>query len=246
MKNLQHKAALVTGGSRGIGAAIAKRLGTEGAQVAITYHNSPERAEDVAKTIRAAGGNALTIQADSADPEAVSRAVDQTQAAFGSLDILVNNAGIALYKDFSQFSMEDFNRTISINVAAAFAASLQAIRYMGSGGRIIHIGSCQGDRNPFQGGAVYAMSKSALNGLTRGMARDLGPKGITVNVVHPGPVNTEMNPADGPHSDAQRALLAVADYATGEDIAALVAFLAGPESANITGAGLLSDGGMSV
>lgn len=246
MKNLQHKAALVTGGSRGIGAAIAKRLGTEGAQVAITYHNHRDRAEAVVQAIRGSGGNALAIRADSADPQAVIRAVDQTETAFGSLDILVNNAGIALYKDFSQFTLEDFNRTVSVNVAAVFAASLQAIRYMGSGGRIIHIGSCQGDRNPFQGGALYAMSKSALNGLTRGMARDLGPKGITVNVVHPGPVDTEMNPANGPQADAQRALLAVADYAKGEDIAALVAFLAGPESANITGAGLLSDGGMSI
>lgn len=246
MKNLQHKAALVTGGSRGIGAAIAKRLAAEGAQVAITYQNSSDQAEAVVREIQESGGNALDIQADSQDPQAVIRAVDQAQEAFGSLDILVNNAGIGLYRDFSQFTLEDFNRIISVNVAAVFVASLQAIRYMGPGGRIIHIGSCQADRNPFQGGSLYAMSKSALNGLTRGMARDLGPKGITVNVVHPGPVNTEMNPADGPQADAQRALLAVRDYASGEDIAAMVAFLAGPQSANITGTGLLSDGGMSI
>lgn len=246
MKNVQHKAALVTGGSRGIGAAIAKRLGRNGTHVAITYHTSAAQAEEVVRTIRESGVKAIAIRADSKDPQAVTTAVKQAYEYLGSLDILVNNAGIAVYKDFSLFTLEDFDQIVAVNVRAVFAGSLEAIKYMGQGGRIIHIGSCQAERNPFPGGSLYAMSKSALTGLTKGMARDLGPKGITVNVVHPGPVNTDMNPSDGVHSDDQRALLALRDYATTEDIASLVAFLASSESSNITGAGLVSDGGTSI
>src|SRR5690606_10695266 len=157
-------------------------------------------------------------------------AVDHVYREFTGLHILVNNAGIGLYSDFSQFTLEDFDRIMAVNVRAAFAGSQAAAKYLNKGGRIIHIGSCQAERMPAGGGSLYAMSKSALIGLTKGMARDLGPKGITVNVIHPGPIDTDMNPANGPEADHQRLLTATGQFGHVDDIAALTAFLAGPES----------------
>lgn len=246
MKNLSNQTALVTGGSRGIGAAIAKRLAKEGANVAITYNSSPDRAESVVNEIKAAGGKAIAIKADSKDPQAVMDAVDTTAAAFGGFNILVNNAGIAMLKPVDEFTLEDFDLHTSVNIRAVFAGSKAAIKHLQRGGRIITIGSCMAERVAGPGGSVYAMSKSALIGLTKGMARDLGPRGITVNLVHPGPVDTDMNPASGPGADWQRSINALNEFGTAEDIAALVAYLAGPESRNITGAGFTIDGGTNI
>lgn len=246
MKNLQNKTALVTGGSRGIGAAIAKRLAREGAKVAITWQSSCDKAAEVINEIKQLGGEAIAIQADSADARAVISAVDETARHFGGLNILVNNAGIARYDDFAHFTLEDFDRITAVNIRAVFAASQQVLRYMGKGGRIISIASCQAERMPGPGGSLYAMSKAALVGLTKGMARDLGPKGITVNAVHPGPINTDMNPATGPSADFQRSLLALSEFGIPEDIAGLVAYLAGPESGFVTGAGFVIDGGTNI
>lgn len=246
MKNLSNQTALVTGGSRGIGAAIAKRLAKEGANVAITYNSSPEKAGSVVEEIKAAGGRAIAIRADSKNPQAVMDAVDKVAAEFGGLHILVNNAGLAMLKPVDEFTLEEFDLHTSVNIRAVFAGSKAAIKYLPSGGRIITIGSCMAERVAGQGGSVYAMSKSALIGLTKGMARDLGPKGITVNLVHPGPIDTEMNPADGAGADWQRSINALNSFGTAEDIAGMVAFLAGPESRNITGAGFVIDGGTNI
>lgn len=246
MKTLQHKTALVTGGSRGIGAAIAKRLAKEGANVAITYQASREKAEAVVKTIGSMGVKGLAIEADSADPHAVTEAVHRAAKELGGLDILVSNAGIGMYKDVTDFTLEDFDLVSAVNVRAVFAGAKAALAHMGRGGRIISIGSCQAERMPTPGGSLYAMSKSALIGLTKGMARDLGPKGITVNVVHPGPVDTDMNPAGGPHADYQRSIMATGEFGTGDDVAAMVAYLAGPESSYVTGAGFVIDGGTNI
>ncbi len=244
-KNLAGKTALVTGGSRGIGAAIAKRLAVEGAAVALTYASGKQKAEDVVCAIEAAGGRALAIQADSADAGAVKRAVAETVKAFGRLDVLVNNAGIAAIAPLEQFSLEDFDRTVAVNIRAVFAAAQEAARHMKEGGRIITIGSVNADRMPFAGGSVYAMSKAAVAGLTRGLARDLGPRGITVNTVQPGPVDTDMNPASGPFAESLKALMALPRYGTGEEIAGMVAYLASPEAAFVTGASLTIDGGFA-
>lgn len=246
MKNLANKTALVTGGSRGIGAAIAKRLAREGANVAITYHSSPEKAAAVVKEIEQLGVKGLAIQANSADPIAVKTAVDQTAKELGGLDILVNNAGIAFYKELQDLSLEEFDLITAVNIRAVFAGSQAALPYLGKGGRIINIGSCQAERMPTPGGTLYAMTKSALVGLTKGMARDLGKKGITVNAVHPGPIDTDMNPANGPHADFQRSLMALSEFGTADDIAGLVAYLAGPESSYVTGAGFVIDGGTNI
>ena len=246
MKNLSNQTALVTGGSRGIGAAIAKRLAKEGANVAITYNSSPERAESIVNEIKAAGGNAVAIRANSQDPQAVMDAVDKTAAAFGGLHILVNNAGVAILKPTEEFTVEEFDLHTSVNVRAVFAGSKAAVKHLPRGGRIITIGSCMAERVAGPGGAVYAMSKSALIGLTKGMARELGPKGITVNLVHPGPIDTDMNPANGEGADWQRSLNALNEFGTVEDIAGLVAYLASPESRNITGTGITIDGGTNI
>lgn len=246
MKNLTNKTALVTGGSRGIGAAIAKRLAREGANVAITYQASAEKAAALVKEIQQLGVKSIAIQADSADPLAVKQAVDQTAKELGGLDILVNNAGIAAYKDVSEMTIEDFDLVTAVNIRAVFAGSHAALPYLQKGGRIINIGSCQAERMPTPGGTLYAMSKSALVGLTKGMARDLGKKGITVNAVHPGPIDTDMNPANGPHADFQRSLMALSEFGTADDIAGLVAYLAGPESSYVTGAGFVIDGGTNI
>jgi len=242
---LTGKIALVTGASRGIGAAIAKRLAAEGAAVAITYSSSSDRAESVVKEIESAGRKAIAIQADAADAEAVKRSVSETVKQLGGLDILVNNAGIAVMAPLDQFTLADYDRLMAINVRGVFVASQEASLHMKEGGRIITIGSTNAERMPFAGGGVYAASKAAVAGLTKGLARDLGPRGITVNNVQPGPVDTELNPKDGPFAESLKSLMALPRYGTGDEIASFVAYLAGPESAYITGASLLIDGGFA-
>lgn len=242
---LAGKVAFVQGGSRGIGAAIAKRLASNGAAVALTYISSPERALQVVKDIEAAGGRALAIKADSADAEAIKSAIGEAVTKFGRLDILVNNAGVLAIAPLADFSLEDFDRTLAINVRSVFVATQEAARHMGEGGRIINIGSTNADRMPFAGGGPYAMSKSALVGLTRGLARDLGPRGITINNVQPGPVDTDMNPATGDFADTLIAMMPIGRYGKDEEIAGFVAYLAGPEAAYITGASLTIDGGFA-
>jgi len=242
---LTDSVALVLGGSRGIGAAIAQRLARDGAAVALTYVSSPDKAREVVQAIETQGGRALAIKADSADAEAVRGAVRHAVEHFGRLDILVNNAGVLAVAPIEDFSLEDFDRTLAVNVRSVFVASQEAARYMKAGGRIITIGSSNAERMPFAGGSVYAMSKSAIVGLTRGLARDLGPRGITVNNVQPGPVDTDMNPEDSAFAASLMALMAIGRYGRVEEVAAFVAYLAGPEAAYVTGASLTIDGGFS-
>jgi 3-oxoacyl-[acyl-carrier protein] reductase len=242
---LKDKRALVTGGSRGIGAAIVKRLAREGADVALTYVSKPDEAGKTADAARALGVRALAIPADAADPEAVVAAVARTARELGGLDILVNNAGVLAIAPIDDFGLKDFDRTIAINVRAVFVASQAAVKHMREGGRVITIGSCNADRMPFPGGAVYAMSKAALVGLVQGLARDLGPRGITINNVQPGPVDTDMNPAEGEFATKLKALMALPRYGHAEEIAAMVAYLAGPEAGFVTGASLTIDGGFT-
>ncbi|MGL5384776.1 MAG: 3-oxoacyl-ACP reductase family protein [Enterobacterales bacterium] len=242
---LSGRVAFVQGGSRGIGAAIVKRLAREGAIVAFTYVSSPDRADEVVEAITAAGGQAIAIQADSADAEALQQAVRQTVNSFGKLDILVNNAGVLAMGQLEELSLADLDRTLAINVRSVFIASQEAARHMNDNGRIINIGSTNAERMPFAGGAIYAMSKSALVGLTKGMARDLGSRGITVNNVQPGPVDTDMNPADGDFAELMKTMLPIGRYGKDEEIASFVAYLAGPEAGYITGASLTIDGGFS-
>jgi 3-oxoacyl-[acyl-carrier protein] reductase len=243
MAALAGKAALVTGGSRGIGAAIARGLARAGASVALTYLRSGEQAQAVAADIEAAGGRARAIRVDSADPAAVERAVRETAAAFGRLDILVNSAGIFKGGPIEELSLAEFDETIAVNVRAVYAASRAAAAVMEPGGRIISIGSNLAERSLGPGVTLYALSKSALLGLNRGLARDLGPRGITVNLVQPGSTDTDMNPADGPAAEPQRSAMAIPRFAEPADIASLVVWLAGPESRFVTGAALTIDGG---
>ncbi|MFF7710385.1 SDR family oxidoreductase [Pseudomonas sp. NPDC007930] len=242
-KLLADKVALVQGGSRGIGAAIARRLAADGARVAFTYASSAAKAEALRDEITAGGGQALAIQADSADPAAIERAVAATAEAFGGIDILVNNAGVLALGSVEELALADFDRTLAINVRSVFVASQAALRHMGEGGRIINISSTNAERMPFAGGATYAMSKAALTGLAKGMARDLGPRKITVNNVQPGPVDTDMNPADGEMAPGMLGLMALDRYGTAEEIADFVAFVASPQAGYITGASLTIDGG---
>jgi 3-oxoacyl-[acyl-carrier protein] reductase len=244
-QNLSGKVALIQGGSRGIGAAIVKRLAAEGATVAFTYVSSTAKAEELQDSITTAGGKALAIKADSADADAdaIRGAVNATVEAFGKLDILVNNAGVLAVAPLEDFKLEDFDQTLAINVRSVFIATQAAAKHMTEGGRIINIGSTNADRMPFAGGGPYAMSKSALVGLTKGLARDLGPKGITINNVQPGPVDTDMNPAHGDFADSLIPLMAVGRYGKADEIASFVAYLVGPEAGYITGASLTIDGG---
>jgi NAD(P)-dependent dehydrogenase (short-subunit alcohol dehydrogenase family) len=241
---LSGKVALITGGSRGIGAAIARRLAAEGADIAITYAKARGQARKVVAAIERLGRRAVAIRADSADAR-IGAAVDQTVAELGRLDILVNNAGIFPFGPPEKVSLEELDRALAIHARAAFLASQAALRHLGQGGRIISIGSCFAERVPHGGVTLYAMSKSALIGFTKGLARDLGPRGITVNIVHPGSTDTDMNPAGGPGADAQRARMAIPRYGQPEDIAGLVAYLASEEARFITGAGFAIDGGVN-
>jgi NAD(P)-dependent dehydrogenase (short-subunit alcohol dehydrogenase family) len=245
MGQLDGKVALVTGGSRGIGAAIAGRLAADGADVALTYRQADARAAETADRVRASGRRAVTIQADCGDPDAVAAAVERAAAELGRLDILVNNAGIFPMGPLEETSLEEVDCALAVHVRAAFVAIQSAARHMGDGGRIISIGSSLAERVPYAGVSLYAMSKSALVGLTKGAARDLGARGITVNVVHPGSTDTEMNPADGPDADAERAFTALGRYASPEDIAATVSHLAGDGGRYITGAAIVVDGGVT-
>ncbi len=244
-KVLNGKVAFIQGGSRGIGAAIAQRLAREGAAVALTYANSEKQALEVVKAIEAEGGRALALRADSADEKALVQAIDTAATAFGGIDILVNNAGVLAMAPIEEFKLEDFDRTIAVNVRSVFVATQVATRHMKEGGRIITIGSTNAERMPFAGGAVYAMSKSAIVGLTKGLARDLGKRGITVNNVQPGPVDTDMNPEQSEFASTLKGLMAIDRYGRAEEIASFVAYLAGPEAAYITGASLMIDGGFS-
>ena len=244
-KNLSGKVALVTGASRGIGAAIAKRLAADGAAVAITYSSSPDKANEVVRAIESAGGKALAIQADAADEKAVRAAVTKTVSKFGGLDILVNNAGVALMSPIDKFSIEDFDKSIAINVRSVFVATQEASKHLRDGGRVIHIGSTNSDRMPFAGGSVYALTKAAIVGFTKGLARDLAPRQITVNNIQPGPVNTDMNPENGPFAESLKSLMALKRYGSGDEIAGMVSYLAGPEASYVTGASLLIDGGFA-
>lgn len=243
MIELTGKRALVTGASRGIGAAIALALAEQGADVAITYERSAERAAEVVRAIEAKGRRGFAIQADSADAEAVKRSVDQAAQSLGGLDILVNNAGIARGGPVAEASLADIDALLAVNIRSVVLASQAAIAHLSEGGRIVSIGSCLAERVPFPGITIYSMTKSALLAFTRGLARELGPRGITVNLVHPGPTDTDMNPATGEDADGQRALTALGHYGKPEDVAAAVAFLASPAARQITGTGISVDGG---
>jgi 3-oxoacyl-[acyl-carrier protein] reductase len=244
-QSLSKKRALVTGGSRGIGAAIVRRLAADGADVALTYVSRPEDAHKTVEAAQEFDVRALAIQADAADPAAVVAAVEHAADVFGGIDILVNNAGIAVISPVDSLTLEDFDRTYEVNVRSVFVATQAVLKHMPDGGRIINIGSCNAERMPFVGGAAYAMSKAALKGLAQGLARDLGPRAITVNNVQPGPVDTEMNPADGELAGMLKGLMALPRYAHVDEIAAMVAYLAGPEAGFVTGASLTIDGGFT-
>ncbi|MEK3732044.1 MULTISPECIES: SDR family NAD(P)-dependent oxidoreductase [Paenibacillus] len=246
MNSLAGKVALVTGGSRGIGAAIARKLVRAGADVAITYVNSRTKADEVLADMESVGRRGLAIQADSAISADVEQAVKRVAETFGKLDILVNNAGIFPFGPIEHVSADEFDRTMAIHAKAVFVAIQTAVPYMSVGGRIISIGSCLADRVPGPGFSLYSMSKSALTGLTKGLARDLGPLGITVNVIHPGPIDTDMNPADGEGSEGEKSLTALGHYGTTDDIASMALHLAGQTGRFITGSAFAVDGGYAV
>src|SRR5271163_5140372 len=242
-KKLEGKIALVTGGSRGIGAAIAKRLATDGADVAITYTKGADAAASVVKEIESAGRKAIAIQADASDAEAVKAAVDKTVASFGRLDVLVNNAGTAFPKRFEDATLEELDRVIAINFRGTMVATLAALKHMKNGGRIIMIGSCVGERMMTPGLVPYAATKGAVKMFTQGLSREVGSRGITVNNIQPGPIDTDLNPAAGDWATPQIANTALKRYGHVDEIAAMVAFVAGPEASYITGANLTVDGG---
>lgn len=244
MTNLAGKRALVTGGSRGIGAAIALALAENGADVALTFQASADRANEVVTSIEQLGRRAVAIQADSADPVAIKRSVDEAVAALGGLDILVNNAGIALYNTIADFKVSDIDALLAVNVRGPVLATQAAIPHLGAGGRVISIGSAGAERIVGAPGTVYYMTKSALQSFTRGLAQELGPKDITANLVQPGSTDTDMNPADGESGDYQRSLAPLGRFATPADIAAAVVFLASPAARQITGSIITVDGGL--
>ena len=245
MSKLTQRVALVTGGSRGIGAAIAKRLAADGANVAITYTKGADAAASVVKEIERAGRKAIAIQADVTDANAVEAAVEKTVATFGRLDVLVNNAGTAIPKTFEETTLEEMDRVIDINVRGVFVATQAALKHMKSGGRIISIGSSVGERVVVPGLVPYSATKGAVKIFTQALSREVGSRGITVNNIQPGPIDTELNPAAGDWSVPQKAATALNRYGNVDEIAAMVAFVAGPESSYITGANLTVDGGMN-
>ncbi|MFK0333316.1 3-oxoacyl-ACP reductase family protein [Rhizobium sp. NPDC090275] len=240
--SLTDKVALVTGGSRGIGAAIVRRLAQDGAAVAFTYASSDDRAKALTAEIEAKGGKALAIKADSADPEAVRNAVATTISRFGALDILVNNAGILMLAPLDEFALEDFDRMFAVNVRAVFVGTQAAARHMQAGGRIINIGSVVADRSGFPTSSVYSMTKGAIASMTRGLARDLGPRGITVNTIQPGPTATDMTGAPGTEEHLAP-LMALGRMGEDSEIASLASYLASPEASFVTGSALTIDGG---
>lgn len=243
MTELAGKRALVTGGSRGIGAAIAVALAEKGAAVAITYERAADRAAQLVEAIAVKGGKAVAIQADSADPAAIQRSVDEAVERLGGLDILVNNAAIARYSPIADYPVEDIDAQLAVNIRGPILASKAAIPHLPVGGRIINIGSAGAERIVGSPGTVYFMTKSAIQSLTRGLAQELGPRDITVNTVQPGSTNTDMNPEEGEFADFQRALIPLGRYGQPEDVAAAVAFLASPAARQITGTILTVDGG---
>jgi len=243
MKRLENKTALVTGGSRGIGAAIAKRLASEGAKVAITYVSAAEKAQAVVKEIEAAGGQAIAIAADNENADALTAAVNQAAQTFGGIDILVNNAGIWMSGPIEKHTLADFDRIIAVNLRAVYVAVQAALAHMPNGGRIVTIGSNLADRVWAPGMTLYSITKSALIGLTKGLARDLGAREITANLVQPGSTITDMNPEYSDHSDIQRSLMAIPKYGDPADIASFVALLASAEGRSFNGTAITIDGG---
>jgi 3-oxoacyl-[acyl-carrier protein] reductase len=235
-RKLEGKIALVTGGSRGIGAAIAKRLAADGASVAITYAKDASSASAVVKAIELEGGKAIAIQADAANAQAVKDAVEKAVSTLGRLDVLVNNAGTAIPKKFE-------DATLDINIRGTFVTTQAALKHMNDGGRIIMIGSCVGERMMTPGLASYSATKGAVKMFSQGLSREVGSRGITVNNIQPGPIDTELNPATGEWALPQKAFTALDRYGHVEEVAALVAFVASPESSYITGANLTIDGG---
>jgi len=244
-QKLAGKVAVVTGGSRGIGAAIAKRLAADGASVAITYTQGADSAASVVKEIERSGGKAISLQADAADADAVKAAVEKTVTTFGRLDVLVNNAGTAIPKSFEEATLDEMDRVIDINVRGVFVATQAALKHMRDGGRIIMIGSSVGERVLVPGLVPYSATKGAVKIFTQALSREVGSRGITVNNVQPGPIETDLNPATGDWAVPQKAATALKRYGHVEDIAAMVAFVAGPEASYITGANLTVDGGMN-
>ncbi|MFI7383742.1 SDR family oxidoreductase [Streptomyces sp. NPDC049813] len=240
---MDSKVALVTGGSRGVGAATAVRLAQDGFDVAVTYVQGKEAAEEVVRRVEAAGRRGFAVRADSGDAEEAAGAVARTVERFGRLDVLVNNVGVGVLAPLESLSLADVDRVLAVNVRGVFLAAQAAAPVLGEGGRIITIGTCMTKHVPGPGGTLYAMSKSALIGLTKALARELGGRGITANIVHPGPVDTDMNPADGPYAAGQAQATALGRFAAADEVARTVAHLAGPAATYVTGAELAVDGG---
>lgn len=245
MERFKNKVAIVTGGGRGMGVAITNRLAAEGATVVLTYSKSRDQAEGVAAKINASGGRALAVEADSANPQAIIDAVATTITEFGKIDMLVNNAGIYIGKDFEDHTLEDYEQIMAVNVRAVYVTSLAAVKHIPAGGRIITIGSNMAVSALSPQTTLYTMSKAALAGFTRGLARDLGNKEITVNLVQPGPIDTDMNRPDTDLADFLKSRMALSEYGTGDDIAGLVAYLASDEGKFITGTAITIDGGLN-
>ena len=244
--SLTGKRALVTGGSRGIGAQIVRRLAADGAAVAFTYGSSAAAADALVAEVTAAGGRAVAIQADGADPAETAAAVEQAVADLGGLDVLVNNAGTAYIAPIEEFPAEEFDRLVALNVGGVFWTTRTAVPHLADGARIINIGSINADRIPGPGMSVYGLTKGAVAAFTRGLARELGPRGITVNNVQPGPIDTDMNPSEGDFAESLKQVMALGRYGHTNDVAAIVSFLAGPEAGYVTGANWNVDGGFTV